>query len=267
MKSVPIGSGVITSPAAPTLNDGSAEALSAMADYEFVCTVRNLRAADYEIQWAEVSDYDSLQSDVNTFKGDFKTWLQAMPGIDDGSSPSTRDLPAQTGATWASIAQRVVSLAVAGAAGGVPGILLDLAIDVGVEMLAQYLGGKLYPGGDGSMSETNSILRKSLLIDPGVLDFERSVFVGEKGGTGFWGLAQGDFTSIGQLLLHALYRDTNDLDSSVFVLEDSGGNRISTIESLITAVQDNSEVVLRVKVNGRDHVEFFRASVHSDLLE
>lgn len=207
--------------------------------YENCVTRYNLDAAEIAITQPESTDFTDLQTDVDTFRGSIKTWLADLPNIDDGSDPGTRGLPAVPGATWTSIIQKVVALAVGGAAGAVPAILLDLGIDVGLEIFSKWLAGKVYPGGDGSLHEMTKILRKALLIDPGILDFERSVFVGEKGGTGFWGLAQGNFASLGQMVLQALYKDSEDLDSSVFRVKDSGNNVLGIAETLFVGLLDS----------------------------
>lgn len=66
MKTILIGSGNTTPIVPPTLNDGSAEALSAWADYEYICTIRNMRAGGYTLVVVEGSDVQTLQSDMST---------------------------------------------------------------------------------------------------------------------------------------------------------------------------------------------------------
>lgn len=75
MISVVIGSGITTQPQPPVLDDGSAEALQAHADYEFVCTMRNLRSAGYAFSQAESNDFQAAETAFDSLSDYTKTWL------------------------------------------------------------------------------------------------------------------------------------------------------------------------------------------------
>jgi hypothetical protein len=199
-----------SAPGAFTVSPTAENYWQELAAYCYVITMWNKSQAGMQICQAEASDYASLQADVQAYKTDLIAWLHDLPSAPDDTDPNVRGLPETVlPAVWESIGSRVVSLAVAGAAGGIPGLLLDIGIEILVEIFSEWLAGRVFPSGEGSTAELVKVLRKALLHDPGLLDLERSVFVAEKDN---W-LGLGDKVPIGQYLFELL---TDDEEDSVF---------------------------------------------------
>lgn len=76
MISVPFGSGSQDTITPPALNDGSAEALSAWADYEYIMTLRNLAAAGIEIVKNEDSDFADLINSIPSTMQGLNDWYE-----------------------------------------------------------------------------------------------------------------------------------------------------------------------------------------------
>lgn len=92
MISVAIGSGVTSMPTAPTIDDGSAEALQAICDYEIACTLRALRGQGYTLSQAESTDFSAAESAFDAFGAQLKTWVDgAVDASAQGTEPTAFD--------------------------------------------------------------------------------------------------------------------------------------------------------------------------------
>lgn len=98
MKTANIGSGQTEVIIAPTLNDGTAESLASIADYEFAETLRNMRRAGITVTQAEESDYTQTGFVVNGLESSVSDYLQTLtqeePGELSLSDIVTQLLPA-----------------------------------------------------------------------------------------------------------------------------------------------------------------------------
>lgn len=246
MKTIGIGS-ALPEPVAPVLNDGSAEALQARADYEYAYMMWQMRQGGAEVRVHETTDFDAIQADFVNYKNSMVQWIHDMPETPDDNDPNVRGIPSIAAGSWSAIASAVASLG-PGAGFIIPVLLIDLLINLGQELFVEWLAGKLFPGESGSMDELVKVFRKFGLIDPGIADKERSVLVGEKNGTGFAGLFQGDFASIGQLLYEALHITQDGEKVSVleellkrFTVLDADGKATGLLEKIFIVDDDGVE--------------------------
>lgn len=143
------------------------------AAYQYCKTLENLDEQGFVMTQPETEDYTSLNSSLTGWAESFQTWLENMPDApEDEVTP--RGLPAVQDTTFPSIISQIVALAVTGAAGGVPAIIANVAIQVGLSVFEKWLAGKIYAGESGNFSDVAEALNNiyELLIN----ENELSVF-------------------------------------------------------------------------------------------
>jgi hypothetical protein len=169
MKSVAYGSGL--SLPLFSVSESDPNYWSLRADYEYCCTINGLHQAGIEIQSAESDDYTSLQTSLSDWLTSFDAWLTAMPQDPAEPEEGSRAMPAEPANTnFPALMTQIVTLAISGAAGGIPAIIINVVIQALLSVFEKWLSDQLFPGEADPLSEIAEAI-KDLAYKDGVIDF------------------------------------------------------------------------------------------------
>lgn len=144
-----------SAPGAFTVSTSAQNYWTELAGYCYAVTAWNKSQAGMQIVQPETDDYSAIDTATDTFLSDVQTWLADLPTAPPEGG--NRGLPAVTVPSFGDIVSSIVSLSVAGA-GGVPAILLRVAFQVGVNVFASWLQGRVFSGSTPDYGELYDIL-------------------------------------------------------------------------------------------------------------
>jgi hypothetical protein len=133
------------------------------AAYEYSALMYNLNADGFAITSAESTDYASIDSALDTFASDMAAWFADLP-----TEGGSRELPTVSPPSFPDIVSNIVTLAVAGA-GGVPAIVIKIVAQFAIDMLVNWLSGKIFSGATPDTSEIVDKLEEIRDIIPTIL--------------------------------------------------------------------------------------------------
>lgn len=128
---------------------------SAALALELRQTLKNLNDNGFVLQQAEASDYVSIDNQLDSYLTAMSSWIDSLPAAP--AEGGSRAIPTGPTPSVPDIVGPLSTLALAGV-GGVPAILMRIAIEVGVRLLESWLEGKVYAGQDPSTGEIVDVL-------------------------------------------------------------------------------------------------------------